>query len=304
LGLIVVLIIIFISGLLGRKKLGTQSQNLMSLDEFIKDWIRDHGSAHKLEEYYSQMKKDPSGMIYMPITYNGAKLFIKMGLTPNKVSLINLILSIFIFWGTIMAARGHNLSVFTQQPIYGSWFFLLAFLVLFTGIIDGIDGGIARLLDIKSKKGAWVDNVIDRISDILMLVGLVPTQLLYISAYNLDFTWIVWTNIFIIFIYEYMRARHEGLGLLETKPYVGERVTRILIHFTFFIAYGSSSLTVLLTNAISPGASSSIWSITHPGVIEWSMLIFQISLLAIMTLSSIQLARYSYKNLKKMDSKN
>jgi len=275
----------------------------MTLDEFIKDWLKDHGQAHKLEKQFSQMKKDPSGVIYMPITYNGAKFFIKMGLTPNKVSLINLVLSMVIFWGTIMAAQGHSLAVFTQQPVYGSWFFLLAFLVLFTGIIDGIDGGIARLLDIKSKKGAWVDNVIDRISDILMLVGLIPTQLLYVSAYNLDFTWIVWTNIFIIFIYEYMRARHEGLGLLETKPYVGERVTRILIHFTFFIAYGSSSLTVLITNLISPGAASSIWSLTHPGVIEWSMLIFQISLLAMMILSSIQLARYSYTNLKEMDSK-
>ncbi len=282
----------------------TQAQNLMSLDEFLKDWIIDHGSAHKLEEYFSQMKKDPSGVIYMPITYNGAKLFIKMGLTPNKVSLINLILSMFIFWGTIMAAQGHTLSVFTQQPIYGSWFFLLGFLVLITGIIDGIDGGIARLLDIKSKKGAWVDNVIDRISDILMLVGLIPTQLLYLSDYNLDFNWLVWTNIFIIFIYEYMRARHEGLGLLEAKPYVGERVTRILIHFTFFIAYGSSSLAVLITNLISPGAASSIWSLSHPGTIKWSMLLFQISLLAVMILSSSQLARYSYKNLKKMDNKN
>ena len=302
--LIVFLIIIIISGLFSRKKFQKERQDIMSLDDFIKDWLKDHGQAHKLEEQFSQMKKDPAGVLYMPITYKGAKIFIRLGLTPNKVSLINLILSFFIFWGIIMASQGHTLAIFTQQPLYGSWFFLLAFLILFTGIIDGIDGGIARILNIKSKKGAWFDNVIDRISDILMLVGFIPTQLLYLSDYNLDFTWIVWTNIFIIFIYEYMRARHEGLGLHELKPYVGERITRILIPFSFFIAYGSSSFAVLITNLISPGAASSIWSFTHPGVIKWSMIIFQFSLLAIMIISSSQLAHYSYKNLKKMDNKN
>ncbi|TXT66725.1 MAG: conserved membrane protein of unknown function [Promethearchaeota archaeon] len=298
------LLLILISGLFKRKELREKSQDMMSLDEFIRDWLKDHGQAHKLEEQFAQMKKDPAGALYMPITYKGAKICVNMGLTPNKVSLINLILSAFIFWGTLMASQGHTLDIYNQQPFYGSWYFLLAFVVLFTGIIDGIDGGMARLLDIKSKRGAWFDNVIDRISDILMLVGLIPTQLLSLPDLGTDFSWIVWTNIFIIFLYEYMRARHEGLGLHETKPFVGERVTRIAIHSTFFIVYGSTSFAVFITELISPGTSSSLWSFTHPGVIAWSMVIFQITLLIVMSISAIQLGRYSYKNLKKMDQTN
>jgi phosphatidylglycerophosphate synthase len=294
------MIFILISGIFSRK-IKEERESMLELDDFIKDWLKDHGQEHKLEEQFEQMKKDPAGAVYMPLTYNGAKFCIKIGLTPNKVSLINLILSFFIFWSTIMIAQGHTLSTFTQQPLYGIWFFLLGFIVLFTGYIDGVDGGMARILGTKSKKGAWFDNVIDKISDILMLVGLIPTQLLYISTYNLDFKWLVWTNLFLILIYEYMRARHEGLGLHETKPFIGERITRISLQSFFYIFYGSTSLGVLITNLIAPGTASALWSATHPGVIEWTMTIFQALLLIIMAISSIQLARYSYKSLKKLD---
>lgn len=295
--LLLILIIIFISGIFKEKP----SREFMSCDEFIKDWLKDHGQAHKVDEQFAKMKKDPAGKLYMPITYRGAKIFIKLGISPNKVSVIGLILSFFIFWGVIMASAGHTLNSMTQQPFYGSWFFALAWLVLYTGISDGIDGAIARLLDIKSKTGAWLDNIIDRVSDILVLVCFVPTSLLIFPSYGLDFTWIVWTNIFLIFIYEYMRARHEGLGLHETKPFVGERITRVIVNTTFFAMYGVSSFAVFLTNLIDPSAT--IWNVSHLWVITWSMLIYQIVLLAIMVFSMILFAKYIWKNLKIIEKK-
>ena len=296
--LLLILIIIFLSGIFKEKP----KREFMSCDDFIKDWLKDHGQAHKVDEQFAKMKKDPSGKLYMPITYEGAKIFIKLGLTPNQVSLMGLILSFFIFWGVIMASVGHTLDLITQQPLYGSWFMALAVLVLYTGISDGIDGAIARLLDIKSKTGAWLDNIIDRVSDILTLVCFVPTSLLIYPSYGLDFTWMVWTNIFLIFIYEYMRARHEGLGLHETKPFIGERITRVLVSVTFFAIYGVSSLTVLLTNFVNPSAT--IWNSSHMWVITWSMLIYQISILVIMVLSMILFAKYIWKNLKKIEKVN
>ncbi|MFX1378866.1 MAG: CDP-alcohol phosphatidyltransferase family protein [Promethearchaeota archaeon] len=291
--LVVLLIIIILYGIPKRRP----KQEFMTCDEFIKDWLKDHGQAHKLEEQFNQMKKDPAGKLYMPITYGGAKLFIKLGLSPNMVSVINLILSFLIFWGVIMASAGHSLDLISQQPLYGSWFFALALLVLFTGIVDGIDGAIARLLDIKSKTGAWLDNVIDRVSDILMLVCLVPTSLLIFPG--VDFRWIVWTNIYLIFIYEYMRARHEGLGLHETKPFIGERITRVLVITTFFVMYGVSSLATLITNLINPSAT--IWYASHTWIVTWTMLIYQISLLVIMILSIILFGKFIWKNLKKIE---
>lgn len=274
-------------------------REFMTCDEFIKDWIKDHGSASKEEEYFAKMKKDPSGKLYMPITYHGAKFFIRLGLSPNNVSVINLILSFFIFYGVVMASSGHSLGSFTQQPLYGSWFFLLALLVLFTGIIDGIDGAIARLLDIKTKSGAWFDNVIDRVSDTLMFVCLIPGTISTVTSIGFDFKWLIWTNTFLIFIYEYMRARHEGLGLHETKPNIGERITRVLVMATFFVIYGISSLGVLLSRLINPTSSFGI--ISHPGILDWTMLIYQISVFIIMMISIIPFGKYIWKNLKVMD---
>jgi phosphatidylglycerophosphate synthase len=293
------LIIIFISGF--SKK--STKQTFMSLEEFMKDWLNDHGQGHKLEEQIVKMKKDPMGGLYMPITYKGAKVFIKWGLSPNKVSCLNLILSFLIFYGVIMAGEGHTLDLRSQQPFYGIWFLALGFLVLITGIIDGIDGAIARLLDKKSKSGAWFDNSIDRISDILMLVCLIPGNFLIIPQYGLDLTWMIWTNVFLIFIYEYMRAKHEGLGLHETKPYAGERATRVMLLTSAFLIYGVSSFMILITDLINPSATV-IWLDLHYGATIWCMLIFQVILLAIMSMSSIQLAKYSWKELKKMDNNN
>jgi phosphatidylglycerophosphate synthase len=277
-------------------------QEFMTCDEFIKDWIKDHGSASKEEEYFAKMKKDPSGKLYMPITYHGAKLFIKLGLSPNNVSVINLILSFFILYGVVMASSGHSLGSFTQQPLYGSWFFLLALLVLFTGIIDGIDGAIARLLDIKTKSGAWFDNVIDRVSDTLMFVCLIPGTISTVASIGFDFKWLIWTNTFLIFIYEYMRARHEGLGLHETKPNMGERITRVIVMGTFFVIYGISSLGVLLSRLINPTSSFGI--ISHPGILDWTMFIYQISVFIIMMISIIPFGKYIWKNLKELDKQD
>ncbi|MHA2398981.1 MAG: CDP-alcohol phosphatidyltransferase family protein [Promethearchaeota archaeon] len=277
-------------------------QEFMTCDEFIKDWIKDHGSASKEEEYFAKMKKDPSGKLYMPITYHGAKLFIKLGLSPNNVSIINLILSFFILYGVVMASSGHSLGSFTQQPLYGSWFFLLALLVLFTGIIDGIDGAIARLLDIKTKSGAWFDNVIDRVSDTLMFVCLIPGTISTVASIGFDFKWLIWTNTFLIFIYEYMRARHEGLGLHETKPNMGERITRVIVMATFFVIYGISSLGVLLSRLINPTSSFGI--ISHPGILDWTMFIYQISVFIIMMISIIPFGKYIWKNLKELDKQD
>ena len=296
--LLVLLIIIFITGIFKEK----QKREFMTLDEFIKDWLKDHGQASKVDEQFAKMSKDPAGKIYMPITYGGAKIFIKLGLSPNKISVMGLILSLFIFWGVIMAGAGHTLDLMTEQPFYGSWFFLLALLVLYTGISDGIDGAIARLLDTKSKTGAWLDNIIDRVSDILVLACFVPTSLLVLPSYGLDFTWMAWTNIFLIFIYEYMRARHEGLGLHETKPFVGERITRVLVNTTFFTIYGASSFTVFLTNLVNPSAT--LWNTSHLWTVTWTMIIYQISLLVIMILSIVLFGKYIWKNLRKLESES
>ena len=99
-----------------------------------------------------------------------------------------------------------------------------------------------------------------------------------------------------------MRARHEGLGLKETKPTIGERITRVLVIATFFIGYGASSLVVMITYLIDPSATA-IFTASHEFALTWWMLIFQISLMGIMAVSIFISARYVWKNLKILDKK-
>jgi len=296
LALIGILIIIFIKGIFTK----AEKRDYMTLDEFIKDWIRDHGVEHKLEPYFESMKKNPAGKLYMPITYKWGKFFSKLGISANEVSIINLTLSFLGFYGVIMAGRGHLLNYLIQQPAFGSWFILLGIIFLVAGIIDGADGAIARLENTKSASGAWFDNNIDRISDILMLVCLIPGGISIIPDYNYNFKWLVWTNILIIFIYEYMRARHQGLGLHALQPTIGERITRIIILSTFFFIYGISSFSVFITYLINP-ALTSIWSISHRAIINWVMVVHQVILLLVMVISVIRSIIFAWKNLKKID---
>lgn len=297
--LLVLLVVILISSLRHRKK----DVKFMSFDEFLKSWMIEHGQGYRLEEVIEQAKKDPMGGLYMPITYKGGKIFAKLGFTANKVSLLNLILSFFILYLTIMAGDGHFLNLYSQQPFYGAILLPTAFLVLFTGIIDGIDGAIARLLYKQTKSGGWLDAIIDRISDILTLVCLVPGGFLILPQYGIDFTWLIWTNIFIIFLYEYMRAKHHEVGFHEIKPQLGERPARVLIQATFYMIYGISSFTVMLTYMMNPTGTleATIWYSSHTWVVTWIMLIFQISLFVIMSMSIIKYGLWIWRKLKDLD---
>ncbi|MHA1270201.1 MAG: CDP-alcohol phosphatidyltransferase family protein [Candidatus Helarchaeota archaeon] len=300
--LVVLLIILFVTSLRHRRK----DIKFMTFDEFLKEWCIDHGQGHRLEYVLEDMKKNPVGALYQPLTYKGGKLFARWGFTANKISFLNLILSLFIFYLTIMAGDGHSLDLYSQQPFYGALLMPTGFLVLFTGVIDGVDGSIARLLNRQTKSGAWLDGIIDRLSDILTLVCLIPGGFLSMTFFGLDFTWLIWTNVLIIFLYEYMRAKHHELGLHMNQPFIGERPTRIIIQTTFYLIYGISSFSVMITYLITPTGTieTSLWNASHPGIVLWTMVIFQCILLIIMLISILKSAFWIWKHLKEMDIKD
>ena len=76
-------------------------------------------------------------------------------INPNVLTLIGLLINIFAM---ILFAKG---------------IFLWAGLViLFAGIFDIVDGEVARRTERVTKFGAFFDSVIDRYSDLLLLLGL------------------------------------------------------------------------------------------------------------------------------------
>ena len=79
-------------------------------------------------------------------------------LTPNQISIAVFFISVFS--GLIISMEGY--------------FFLLlgALLAQLSSILDGCDGEIARLKLLKSKFGRWLDQVLDRYSDLFIFIGL------------------------------------------------------------------------------------------------------------------------------------
>ena len=75
--------------------------------------------------------------------------------TPNQVSLLSLVLSAI---AGVLVARGYLV--------------LGGILIQVSSILDGVDGELARVTGKVSKRGGFMDAVIDRYSDILILLGL------------------------------------------------------------------------------------------------------------------------------------
>ena len=84
-----------------------------------------------------------------------AKLLARTGITPNQVS-----------WASFGLAAISFLSF-----IY-NWNIAAGLFVQLSSIIDGVDGSLARLKGMSSVFGGFLDSILDRYADILVILGL------------------------------------------------------------------------------------------------------------------------------------
>ena len=130
---------------------------------------------------------------------------------PNILTLIGMVINIF---ATVLFAKG----IFTWA----------ALVIMFAGIFDIVDGEVARRTQRDTKFGAFFDSVVDRYSDLLLLLGLIIwyakiNRIFYVGLTGLVLIGAVLTS--------YSRARAESLipackvGFLE-RP---ERIVLLII---------------------------------------------------------------------------
>ncbi len=100
-----------------------------------------------------------------------ARMLARTRLTPNQVS-----------WGAFGIALLSFISFILGQNIIGG---LLAQL---SSVVDGIDGSLARLKGMSSAFGGFLDSVLDRYADILIVLGMVLWSL---SHENYSGIWLV-----------------------------------------------------------------------------------------------------------------
>src|SRR5215469_4435731 len=144
----------------------------------------------------------------------------RLRVTPNTLTVIGLLL-----------------SALTALVIALGFLLVGGLLVLFAGIFDMFDGAMARVRDAASTFGAFLDSMLDRYSESIILLGL-----LYYALQRpglRDALWPVgneqtWMIVFIFvavvgsLMVSYTKARAEGLGL-ECKTGLLARPERVVL---------------------------------------------------------------------------
>lgn len=118
---------------------------------------------------------------------------IRCRLKPNHVSILGLLAGVFA-----------GIS-FAYSPFLGGSLTLLA------GLLDTLDGTLARALDETKKFGAFLDSVLDRYSELIIFLGI----WCYFYRHDAKLAFASLTILLILFgslMVSYTRARAEGLG--------------------------------------------------------------------------------------------
>lgn len=155
------------------------------------------------------------------------KGLIKIGFTPNLVTVTGLVLNIGVAVIFIIGAEEGNRGDLS----YVGW---AGVLILVAGLFDMLDGQVARLGNMSSAFGALFDSVLDRYSELIMFLGICY----YLIAHHY---FISSLSAFIAMIgsmmVSYTRARSEGLGI-ENKGGVMQRPERVVLTGISAIACG------------------------------------------------------------------
>ncbi len=155
------------------------------------------------------------------------------GVSPMLVSAFGLAFSV---WGAVVVARGSLLG--------GGIFLLIA------GLCDVLDGDLARKLGKASSFGAFIDSMLDRVSEFAYFSGILifvirsPND---VPAYE---PVVILIALMGSVLTSYARARAEGLGI-ECKVGVMERPERIGLLAVGLIAGYKFLLAVMMLLAVT-----------------------------------------------------
>lgn len=157
-------------------------------------------------------------------------LLVKMGVTPNMVTLLGLFLNIL---ASVVLIAGAEFGIRDNHKYIG----YAGFIILLAGLMDMIDGRLARVGKTESSYGALFDSVIDRYSEMLMFLGICYYLVAYDYFLSSLFAFIAMIGSLMV---SYTRARAEGLGV-NCSVGVMQRPERILIIGISAIACGLMS---------------------------------------------------------------
>lgn len=146
------------------------------------------------------------------------KALIKIGFTPNIVTITGLVLNIGVAIIFIKGAEQGNRGDLSYVGWAGA-------LILFAGLFDMLDGQVARLGNMSSTFGALFDSVLDRYSELIMFLGICYYLVSHHYFFSSLFAFIALIGSMMV---SYTRARSEGLGI-QNKGGLMQRPERVVL---------------------------------------------------------------------------
>lgn len=162
--------------------------------------------------------KDNAQQIVYSIINPVVQLFIKLGITPNMITFFGFVLNLAAAIVLIFGAEYGDRSNHNFVSIAGC-------IILFAGLMDMLDGRLARLGNMANKYGALYDSVVDRFSEMYMFLGICYYLVSHDYFLSSIFAFIAMIGSIMV---SYTRARAEGLGV-DCSVGIMQRPERILI---------------------------------------------------------------------------
>ncbi len=135
---------------------------------------------------------------------------IALGINANAVTMSGLVFSILAFYALYIRGR-----------------FLGGLLILVAGFFDMLDGAVARKMGEAGMIGSFLDSVVDRVEDGLILIGMgICSGDLLAGALAIHASMLV----------SYIRAKAESLGIRGTQYSLVGRAERIILAALFCLS--------------------------------------------------------------------
>lgn len=201
--------------------------------------------------------------------------------TPNILSFIGFILSL-----TAAILIGYN---FIYKFFWFAW--LVPFLMFWAGGFDVFDGEVARRTGKMTKSGAFLDSNLDRLSDAIMIFGLI-----YGGFINFIFGYFM---MFLVLMISYIRARAENEGLEMKGVGFMERAERLII---LMVALSIETWIYHFSEFLG----GNHWVVFNPIVtsmpVTWFFLFFILGYTILLIITIIQRLVFTFKSLNKVDA--
>ena len=138
------------------------------------------------------------------------QLLMRTGITPNNLSWLGFSIAV---GAAVLIATGH--------------LFVAGFVVLAAGFFDMLDGALARRTNRVTSSGAVLDSILDRVSEAVLLLGILIFYLFSDSRSTLGILLVCLALIGSLLV-SYIRARAEAIGI-ECKIGLFTRPERVIV---------------------------------------------------------------------------